>query len=77
MQNAQELTAARDSSSPFLNSTEAARFLGLRKSTLEAWRCRGGGPAFVKFGRAVRYRLTDLNDWIESRTRHNTIGGAE
>lgn len=59
--------------SQFLTTKRAAEYLGLRPNTLEAWRCRGGGPRFAKFGRAVRYRLIDLNDWIESRTRENTI----
>ncbi|WP_376690094.1 helix-turn-helix transcriptional regulator [Wenzhouxiangella sp. EGI_FJ10409] len=58
----------------FLTTEEAAEYVGLQKSTLEAWRCRGGGPRFVKMGRAVRYRLVDLDAWIESRLRENTIG---
>ena len=57
----------------FLNSDEAADFLGLQRTTLEAWRCRGGGPRFVKLGRAVRYRQADLDGWIESRVRENTV----
>jgi excisionase family DNA binding protein len=60
---------------PFLDTTEAARYLGLQPTTLEAWRCRGEGPSFVKLGRAVRYRQADLDAWIESRVRQNTIGG--
>jgi len=57
----------------FLDTIEAAQHLGLKKTTLEAWRCRGGGPRFAKLGRAVRYRKADLDDWIESRIRENTI----
>lgn len=60
----------------FLDTVEAAQHLGLQKSTLEAWRCRGGGPRFVKMGRVVRYRQADLDAWIESRVRENTIQGA-
>ncbi len=59
----------------FLNSEEAADYLGLQRTTLEAWRCRGGGPRFVKLGRAVRYRQADLDEWIESRIRENTVNG--
>ena len=59
----------------FLNSDEAADYLGLQRTTLEAWRCRGGGPRFVKLGRAVRYRQADLDEWIESRIRENTVNG--
>ena len=60
----------------FLDSDQAAEYLGLKRTTLEAWRCRGGGPRFVKLGRAVRYRQTDLDEWIESRLRENTQQGA-
>lgn len=56
----------------FLNTAEAAVYLDLQKTTLEAWRCRGGGPRFVKLGRSVRYRRIDLNAWVESRIRFNT-----
>lgn len=61
------------SSNQFLKRPEAASFLNLKQSTLEAWAVRGGGPAFVKFGRAVRYRLSDLEKFIEAQTRKNTI----
>lgn len=36
----------------------------LSPSTLEKMRCRGGGPMFQRFGRAVLYRRTDLDAWI-------------
>ncbi len=60
----------------FLNTPKAAEYVGLRPCTLEAWRCYGGGPRFVKLGRAVRYRLDDLDDWVESRVRDNTSQAA-
>ena len=72
MQSDRTKRAISDTGKSFLTTAEAALYLGLQKSTLEAWRCRGGGPQFVKLGRAVRYRARDLDDWIESRTRSNT-----
>ena len=50
----------------------AAIYLDLTKSTLEAWRCRGNGPPFLKLGKAVRYRKQDLDAFIEARIRNNT-----
>ena len=50
----------------------AARRLNLKISTLEAWATRGGGPAYVKLGRAVRYRESDLIEFVESQVRRNT-----
>lgn len=58
-----------------LDTIEAAHYLGLQKTTLEAWRCRGGGPRYVKLGRAVRYRLSDLDAWLDSRVRESTCAG--
>lgn len=50
-----------------LNTVEAASYLGLAQGTLEHFRVRGDGPKFMKFGRSVRYRQADLDDWMESR----------
>jgi len=57
----------------FLTRTQAADFLNLKKCTLDAWAIRGGGPVFVKFGRAVRYRISDLEAYVKKQTRQNTI----
>ena len=48
-----------------MNETEAADRLGLAVATLRAWRHRGQGPRFVRFGRAVRYLMEDLGDYID------------
>lgn len=55
-----------------LNTVEAADYLGLQPSTLEAWRCRGGGPCFVKMGKAVRYRREHLDRFLNARVRTST-----
>jgi hypothetical protein len=55
-----------------LRTQAAAAYLGLEPSTLEAWRCRGGGPVFVKLGKAVRYRLDDLDKFLENQARTST-----
>lgn len=55
-----------------IRTEEAAEVLGVKKSTLEAWRCRGGGPTFLKIGKCVRYRTSDLENFMESRLRKNT-----
>jgi predicted site-specific integrase-resolvase len=50
----------------------AAERLGVEPETLRNWRWQGSGPPFVKMGRSVRYRLTDLADWLDERTRTST-----
>jgi excisionase family DNA binding protein len=51
---------------------EAARFLRLQKQTLEAWRLRGTGPAFLKLGRRVVYRREALEQFMAERERRST-----
>ena len=55
-----------------LRTEQAAKILDVTKSTLESWRCRGGGPPFVRYGRAIRYREEDLDRFIESKIQRNT-----
>jgi len=55
-----------------LRTTDVAKILDISKATLETWRSRGGGPVFVKYNRAVRYRTEDLDKFIVERIRSNT-----
>lgn len=54
------------------NTTEAARYVGLGKPTLERFRVSGEGPQYCKLGGAVRYRQADLDAWLESRLTCST-----
>lgn len=56
-----------------LKTKQAAEYLGLSKAFLERDRWAGAKVPFIKIGdRAVRYRLEDLNTYIEARTRKST-----
>ncbi|MCH7664748.1 MAG: helix-turn-helix domain-containing protein [Acidobacteria bacterium] len=57
---------------PLLTTKQAALLLGLNHRSIEALRLRGGGPRFVKLGRAVRYRPADLAEWTEAGLRRST-----
>lgn len=50
-----------------LDTEKAAEILGLKPSTLDGWRCRGGGPPYLKLGAAVRYVESELLEWALSR----------
>jgi predicted DNA-binding transcriptional regulator AlpA len=52
----------------YLNPMEAAEYLRSSKSTLAKRRLKGDGPAFVRIGRAVRYRQSDLDCWMDAST---------
>lgn len=58
--------------SPLLTPDEAAAFLRSNSRTMERWRVIGDGPAFVKIGRRVAYRLDDLETWIQQRRHTHT-----
>ena len=49
-----------------LTEKQAARLLSMSHRTLQAWRRTGGGPTYMKLGRAVRYRQRDLVTWIDA-----------
>jgi excisionase family DNA binding protein len=51
---------------------EAARFLGLSRSTLAKLRLIGNGPAYCKLGRRVVYRPSDLEAWLKARVTQDT-----
>lgn len=56
-----------------LTTKEAAEFLGVSCAFLERDRCYDGRIQFIKVGsRAVRYRLDDLNQFIEKQVRRST-----
>lgn len=55
-----------------VDTEEAARHLSLAPNTLEKLRVTGGGPRFVKLGRAVRYRMADLEAYIAERVVSST-----
>ncbi len=59
--------------STLVDEREAASILCYSVRALQNWRHRGGGPDFVKVSaRSIRYRRTDLDIWINSRTVSNT-----
>ncbi len=59
-----------------LTEAQSADFLSLSIRTLQAWRVRGGGPLFVRAGRAVRYRRRDLIAWMDQNTAASTSAPA-
>lgn len=48
-----------------MTTAEVAEWLRVKVNTLEHWRSRGRGPAFRKVGGVVRYRRSDVENWLE------------
>ena len=66
-----------------LKACDAAAYLAVSVATLRSWRLtrrRGSttGPVFIRFGRAIRYRVADLDAWVEQhrcrRAAHGDFG---
>jgi predicted DNA-binding transcriptional regulator AlpA len=55
-----------------IHPPEAARFLALSDSWLAKSRVEGDGPKFIKIGRAVRYRRSDLIDYLNRNVHTST-----
>lgn len=57
--------------SDYLTTEELAKYLGLSKSTLNNWRAQSTekkviGIPFKKFGRAIRYKKSDILEFERS-----------
>jgi excisionase family DNA binding protein len=60
------LNRLKDTSQTLLTRKQAAEYLGCKESTLAIWTCTKRYPLpYVKIGKNVRYRLSDVMDFIE------------
>lgn len=59
-------TETKETSS-LLREDATAQYLTVAVPTLRKWRTQGGGPVFLKLGRAVRYDVADLDAWLTAR----------
>lgn len=55
-----------------LTVSEYCEWRGISKGAAAQERYLGKGPKFIKAGRSVRYRASDLKEWLEAQTRQQT-----
>ena len=56
-------------SSQLIPNVDAAAFLGVTPGTLDVWRCTRRYPlAYVRVGRKIMYRISDLEAFLAART---------
>jgi predicted DNA-binding transcriptional regulator AlpA len=59
-----------------LDNEQTAALLGIKPNTLEIWRYKGRGPAFLKLGDTpqapVRYRRSEVTEWLARRSFAST-----
>ena len=56
-----------------VSEREASRRLSISAATLRSWRSRRYGPKFVRLGRRVAYRLTDLRAFLNDSVDRDTL----
>lgn len=62
-----------------LTTREAARYIGfgvdtMKRSRIQGYLCGVRPPKFVRIGKkAIRYRVSDLDDWLNQQERFETI----
>jgi predicted DNA-binding transcriptional regulator AlpA len=58
-----------------LNEKMTAEYIGMSISWLRQARMNGNknAPPFLKIGKSVRYRKSDLDAWLESKLQTNTL----
>jgi len=57
-----------------LSAKELSGYLGVPYKTLLSWRVEGFGPQAMKLGRHLRYRKSDVDQWL-AQQREDTVGG--
>ncbi|WP_102528979.1 helix-turn-helix domain-containing protein [Shewanella sp. 10N.286.51.B7] len=56
-----------------LTPSQVSEFLGVTIGTLSVWRCTGRYPLnFIKVGRRVMYRQSDVENFINGRVYEHT-----
>jgi predicted DNA-binding transcriptional regulator AlpA len=61
-----------NTSTRLLYERDLARMTGRAASCWQKDRVAGTGPKFIRVGRLVRYRESDVNEWLASRTIAST-----
>jgi excisionase family DNA binding protein len=55
-----------------LTQNRLAELIDVSERTLERWRLDGSGPAYMKAGRRVLYRPSDVDAWLTASRRTST-----
>ena len=62
------ISAETINTDPLFTAHEAADYLAIGVGSVNYWRHKKTGPRFIRVGRQVRYRRSDLDTWLDTRT---------
>ena len=60
---------------PLMDVTELAAYLGLPVSTVYDWRVHGKGPVAYRFGKHLKFAVSDVRDWIAEQREPSSGSG--
>ena len=63
-----ERTTTAQQPDPLLKEAEAAKRVNVSISTFRRWRYEGIGPKFIRIGGILRYRQSDVDEFIQKHT---------
>ena len=58
-----------------LTTNELAKFLDVAPYTIYLLRQTGQGPRYLKLGRIIRYKMEDVQTWLEEKTKEKEYPG--
>lgn len=70
--NAVATSPSQEGAEQLWTTRQSADFANESVSTWNKRRLSGSGPPFSKLGRSVRYRPSDVRDWVQRNLRHST-----
>ena len=59
--------AAPNATRSLLSPAELAAYLDIPLATIYRWRSQRDGPPGIRVGRHVRYRVADIEAWLEQQ----------
>ncbi len=60
---------------PLLDVAELAAYLGVPISTVYDWRTRGAGPRAYRFGKHLKFAVSDVRLWVEQQREGSSPEG--
>ncbi|WP_233193567.1 helix-turn-helix domain-containing protein [Cryobacterium sp. Y29] len=57
-------TVSPEALEPLMDVTELATYLGIPVSTVYDWRVHGKGPVAYRFGKHLKFTISDVRSWM-------------
>ncbi len=61
---------------PLMDVAELANYLGIPISTVYDWRVHGKGPAAYRFGKHLKFAISDVQAWMAQQREPSVLPSA-